>query len=689
MADINLNFGTDDLKGLEKLLEELRKLVKEIKTNIEKTGTVTMDEATRLKKLQAEALKVTNEYEKQKRAAEKRAESARVEENSIKSLKNKVTELTKEYENAGTAVNRMTAKSKLDEAKKQLDTLKNSTNEWSKALGSFQFKFNALGNIAGNVFGSISSKITHAIGQMTSFSKVIESTDKSSDAFARTIGGIVARFDALNRAIASGNLDDFFDRMSEAAKGARDYADALDYISDKQRSLTVLETDTLQRQAELTEIWKNPDAKYSVKEQIAAVSELLQIQKDLAIQNTKLAETSYKAEIDRIKSKTGLTDEEIMTYIKLYDQQEKLVELGRRLTDIDKAKATVNQLSGKVAIDTNKALSERESLLAKEAEILGVDVEAIRIYSRMINNFTEKDRQAVVDKYKAWKEADVSYILENKRLLASLGTLNEEFIAELKKNAKDPVSILPIPKPEEFETLLAEVKEMAEDWLVEEGGLIDAEYRAFVRSWQDRTFAVDQETKKQAALVQQGKMAELQAYSDFFSGLQALAGQNTIVFKLAAIAEATINMWKAAMSALAEEKGGAKKKLAAYAIILATGLKTLASLKSVKVKQYAEGGEIGGKLHSQGGTMIEAERGEFVVKRSAYQKNKQLINALNAEDSAKIALALRQDKRIEQPKEDYTKKMYEFLKNQENYGELNDSYIIQKGNVKWVIPKKK
>ena len=61
MADINLNFGTDDLKGLEKLLKELQKVVNDIKSSIEKTGTVSQDEATRLKQIQAEALIWTNE----------------------------------------------------------------------------------------------------------------------------------------------------------------------------------------------------------------------------------------------------------------------------------------------------------------------------------------------------------------------------------------------------------------------------------------------------------------------------------------------------------------------------------------------------------------------------------------------------------------------------------------------------
>ena len=48
------------------------------------------------------------------------------------------------------------------------------------------------------------------------------------------------------------------------------------------------------------------------------------------------------------------------------------------------------------------------------------------------------------------------------------------------------------------------------------------------------------------------------------------------------------------------------------------------------VMQMAKGGLVGGKLHSQGGTMIEAERGEFVMRRSAVDAiGVETLNRLN------------------------------------------------------------
>ena len=51
-------------------------------------------------------------------------------------------------------------------------------------------------------------------------------------------------------------------------------------------------------------------------------------------------------------------------------------------------------------------------------------------------------------------------------------------------------------------------------------------------------------------------------------------------------------------------------------ILGAAEVAMIASQKA-PVMQMAQGGLVGGRLHSQGGTMIEAERGEFVMRRSA------------------------------------------------------------------------
>tara|TARA_Y100000593_G_scaffold54392_1_gene101676 strand:+ start:1921 stop:3945 length:2025 start_codon:yes stop_codon:yes gene_type:complete len=54
-------------------------------------------------------------------------------------------------------------------------------------------------------------------------------------------------------------------------------------------------------------------------------------------------------------------------------------------------------------------------------------------------------------------------------------------------------------------------------------------------------------------------------------------------------------------------------------LIGAMGAVQLAAIANTPLPKFAKGGLIGGKRHSQGGTMIEAEQGEFVMSRNATQ----------------------------------------------------------------------
>ena len=55
------------------------------------------------------------------------------------------------------------------------------------------------------------------------------------------------------------------------------------------------------------------------------------------------------------------------------------------------------------------------------------------------------------------------------------------------------------------------------------------------------------------------------------------------------------------------------------ALVGAMGAVQIAAIASTPIPKFAQGGMIGGRRHSQGGTMIEAEQGEFIVNRSAVQ----------------------------------------------------------------------
>lgn len=59
------------------------------------------------------------------------------------------------------------------------------------------------------------------------------------------------------------------------------------------------------------------------------------------------------------------------------------------------------------------------------------------------------------------------------------------------------------------------------------------------------------------------------------------------------------------------------------------GAAQIAIVSAQSIPKLEKGGLIGGKLHSSGGTMIEAERGEYIINRKQTSKYKSELNALN------------------------------------------------------------
>lgn len=70
------------------------------------------------------------------------------------------------------------------------------------------------------------------------------------------------------------------------------------------------------------------------------------------------------------------------------------------------------------------------------------------------------------------------------------------------------------------------------------------------------------------------------------------------------------------------------------AFALAQGLIETTLILSKPLPKYKRGGMVGGRSHEAGGTIIEAERGEFVVNRNAVSRHRSELDALNTSSAA-------------------------------------------------------
>jgi hypothetical protein len=70
------------------------------------------------------------------------------------------------------------------------------------------------------------------------------------------------------------------------------------------------------------------------------------------------------------------------------------------------------------------------------------------------------------------------------------------------------------------------------------------------------------------------------------------------------------------------------------ALAAALGLAQIALIAAKPIPKFDQGGVVGGKLHSQGGTQIEAEKDEYIVKRSQSVKHRKELDAINTSTQA-------------------------------------------------------
>ena len=101
--------------------------------------------------------------------------------------------------------------------------------------------------------------------------------------------------------------------------------------------------------------------------------------------------------------------------------------------------------------------------------------------------------------------------------------------------------------------------------------------------------------------------------------------RQAVAEKANAIFQATIGTAVAVASA----KGPILKALA-----LASGLAQIALIASQPIPKFKKGGPVGGRSHEAGGTLIEAERGEYVVNKNSVMRNRRELDAINTSSAA-------------------------------------------------------
>ena len=275
----------------------------------------------------------------------------------------------------------------------------------------------------------------------------------------------------------------------------------------------------------------------------------------------------------------------------------------------------LGELIGRFIIGKQKIDEQTESFKIQSKEVM--------VLTKSYKDL-DKQKQKFIKAIKDEKDAldvptpiDPSLSDREKKRLQGIGKLNEErrkSREEEKKREAEEVQALSeiIAHRQEFFRQQFEMRNMQPDFDIHE----DAE--RFAQGLESQEEALARFRKKQEihdATVLKSKLRSTSGMVDAFANMnEAMGGSAKASARLAQIS-ASIDMYAGANKAFAQ---GGVMGFVTGAAIIAQGLANIAQI-SKGIDKFETGGLVGGRRHSQGGTLIEAERGEFVMSRNAVQ----------------------------------------------------------------------
>ncbi len=314
----------------------------------------------------------------------------------------------------------------------------------------------------------------------------------------------------------------------------------------------------------------------------------------IPLHNVKKLEEDIEKTTSRIKIDNDIIGISLKQQGKEY---QKLLKEGYKVEDLQKA------IRNEVSVMTNTGVEHTHNTADWARELL-------KGYNLAVKNQESAEESSKIDAERLVKLLEIQKTIAEINALLGFGEDDEEkgFFGRFFGDA-DKVKEF----HQKFTMVTSGVMDVANAYITQKQAVLDAEKATAlaatkgIRSERMRANAVEQinETfaKKQDALNRKSQKAKR---------------TQTAINTAAGIME----IWAA------KEPDNIFFKIAMSALVAATGVQ---QLKAIDAAKYAQGGYVGGRRHSQGGTMIEAERGEYVVSRRGVDAiGLEALNRINA-----------------------------------------------------------
>lgn len=342
----------------------------------------------------------------------------------------------------------------------------------------------------------------------------------------------------------------------------------------------------------------------TMEQEIAFANETARQKMDIA---QKVFDASAQTETDRLKLETDKTT----------------IELEQQKATAD---AAINNFEAKLALE-NQFHEERK---AGEDKVTAESLNAERQHLQNVRDLKIKElsygNEFNAEELKQKYESGAALTLAEQQYLAGVQALKNEFTTAEKavKEQENALQIQQIHDKYDADRINAATQ-------FEQDRIDEAERHAVVlaelnQQLADKKISLDtfkakeaeedkthaENKKKQDAAVFENK---LNLASQTFGNLQTLLGKESAAGKAMAVAQATIDTYKSAVSAYSSMSGipivGPALGAIAAAAAVAAGIQNIKKITSTKAPKAEKGAlfSIGGKRHSQGGTMFTGEDG--------------------------------------------------------------------------------
>ena len=359
--------------------------------------------------------------------------------------------------------------------------------------------------------------------------------------------------------------------LEEEQKAVQSLIDSIDSLGkSRQEQILLREQETL-RERIFREETKGMSDEFIKKNKLTI---------DALVQARLVSETSQQLEKDQHNEKIKLAEERIAIIEKIQELEEKLAE----------SRANQHQREQEANLETQQSIIQAQIKATEE------EIERTKARIEMLTLLRGDEKQNELDQ-----------VTEFARQMDEIGINSIEitaFIAREKEKINNKFNVKAIEDAKK--RALAET-EAVRSILNAGKAIVKAQENDLNQRVENELNALRKTDAYKKASTEQREIMENKVNATFASERKKLFNYN----KGIAFAEATI--------ALAEKIIQFSGNPVMQALITGLGAVQLSTISAQTPPQFETGGLVGGRRHSQGGTLIEAEQGEFVMSRSAVQ----------------------------------------------------------------------